>query len=62
METEPNPTDKNEICTNDTVKDSYIHHVTTEFQGGTGIAAGYPKQIDIEHKEVAYTTIPAPSF
>ena len=48
-----NPTDKNEICTNDTIKDNYIHHVTTEFQGAIGIAAGYPKQLDIEHNEVA---------
>jgi hypothetical protein len=54
-----NPSDKNEICTNDTIKDNYIHHVTTEFQGGTGIAAGYPKQIDIEHNEVAYTNYTA---
>ncbi len=50
-----NPTDKNEICTSDTIKDNYIYDVTTEFQGGTGIAAGYPKQVDIEHNEVAYT-------
>ncbi|HVV52374.1 MAG TPA: right-handed parallel beta-helix repeat-containing protein [Polyangia bacterium] len=50
-----NPTDKNEICTSDTIKDNYIHNVTTEFQGGTGIAAGYPRQVDIEHNEVAYT-------
>jgi hypothetical protein len=48
-----NPSDKNEICTSDTVKDNYIHNVTTEFQGGTGIAGGYPKQVDIEHNEVA---------
>jgi hypothetical protein len=54
-----NPTDKNEICTNDTIKDNYIHHVTTEFQGGTGIAAGYPRQVDIEHNEVAYTNYTA---
>ena len=49
------PTDKNEICTNDTIKDNYIYNVTTEFQGGTGIAAGYPKQLDTEHNEIAYT-------
>jgi hypothetical protein len=49
-----NPTDKNEICTSDTIKDNYIHNVTTEFQGATGIAAGYPKQLDIEHNEIAY--------
>jgi hypothetical protein len=54
-----NPTDKNEICTNDTIKDNYIHHVTTEFMGGTGIAAGYPKQIDIEHNELGYTNYTA---
>ena len=49
-----NPSDKNEICTSDTIKDNYIHNVTTEFQGGTGIAAGYPKQVDIEHNEIGY--------
>jgi hypothetical protein len=54
-----NPTDKNEICTNDTIKDNYIHHVTTEFQGGCGIAAGYPKQLDIEHNELGYTNYTA---
>jgi hypothetical protein len=54
-----NPTDKNEICTNDTIKDNYITHVTTEFQGGTAIAAGYPKQIDIEHNEIGYTNYTA---
>jgi hypothetical protein len=50
-----NPTDKNEICTSDTIKDNYIHNVTTEFQGATGIAAGYPKLLDIEHNEIGYT-------
>ena len=53
------PSDKNEICTSDTIKDNYIHNVTTEFQGGTGIAAGYPKLIDIEHNEVGYTNYTA---
>ncbi len=50
-----NPSDKNEICTSDTIKDNYIHNVTTEFQGACGIAAGYPRQVDIEHNEIAYT-------
>ena len=54
-----NPADKNEICTNDTIKNNYIHHVTTEFQGGTAIAAGYPKQITIEHNEIGYTNYTA---
>ena len=48
-----NPSDTNEICTNDTIKNNYIHHVTTEFQGASGIAGGYPRNVDIEHNEVA---------
>jgi hypothetical protein len=48
-----NPADKNEICTRDTVKNNYIHNVATEFQGASGIAGGYPRNIDIEHNEVA---------
>lgn len=50
-----NPTDKNEICTRDTVKDNYIDNVTTEIQGACGIVAGYPAYIDIEHNEIANT-------
>ena len=49
-----NPVDTNEICTNDTVKDNYVHDVTTEIEGGCGIIAGYPRGLDIEHNEVAY--------
>ncbi len=49
-----NPTDTNEICTNDILKDNYIHHVTTEIQGAIGIVAGYPRGLHIEHNEVAY--------
>jgi len=50
-----NPTDTNEICTNDTIKDNYVNHVTTEIQGACGIACGYPRNIDIEHNEVTGT-------
>ncbi len=50
-----NPTDKNEICTRDTIKDNYVNQVTTEFFGGIGIVAGYPAYIDIEHNEVSHT-------
>jgi hypothetical protein len=50
-----NPSDKNEICTRETVKDNYISNVTTEILGGVGIGAGYPANIDIEHNEVSYT-------
>ena len=47
------PSDKNEICTRDTIKDNYVTNVTTEIQGACGIAAGYPRSIDIEHNEIA---------
>jgi hypothetical protein len=50
-----NPTDKNEICTRDTIKDNYIENVTTEIQGACGIAAGYPAYLHIEHNEVTGT-------
>jgi hypothetical protein len=50
-----NPTDKNEICTSDTIKDNYINKVTTEIQGGCGIAAGYPAHLDLQHNEVSHT-------
>ena len=50
-----NPSDKNEICSHETIKDNFIDNVTTEFQGACGIAAGYPAYIDIEHNEVAHT-------
>lgn len=49
-----NPSDKNEICTRDTIKNNYIHHVTTESQGSVGIGAGYPRDIVIENNELAY--------
>jgi hypothetical protein len=48
-----NPSNPNEICANDTIKDNYITNVTTEIQGSCGIACGYPRSIDIEHNEVA---------
>jgi hypothetical protein len=50
-----NPSDMNEICTNETIKNNYIVDVTTEFQGACGIACGYPAFIDIEHNEVTQT-------
>ncbi len=49
-----NPTDKNEVCTRDTIKNNYIDNVTTEIQGATGIAAGYPAFLDLEHNEVGH--------
>jgi hypothetical protein len=49
-----NPSDKAEICTSDTIKNNYISNVTTEIQGGCGIAAGYPKFLEISHNEIAY--------
>ncbi len=49
-----NPTDKNDICTRDTIKDNYIDHVTTEIQGANGISAGYPANLDLEHNEISH--------
>jgi len=51
-----NPADKSEICTRDTIRSNYIDNVTTEFQGGSGIAAGYPAYLTIEHNEVTRTS------
>lgn len=48
-----NPADPNEICSDDTLKDNYIDDVATEMQGASGIACGYPRNLDIEHNEVA---------
>lgn len=49
-----NPSDKAEICTRDTIKNNYVHHVTTEIQGAVGIGGGYPRDLLIEHNELAY--------
>jgi hypothetical protein len=49
-----NPSDKNEISTNDTIRSNLVTNVTTEAQGGVGIVAGYPRYIVIEHNEVSY--------
>ncbi len=49
-----NPTDKNDVCTHETIKDNYVDHVTTEVQGAIGIAAGYPAYLDLEHNEVSH--------
>src|SRR5574344_884274 len=49
-----NPSDKDEICTRDTVRNNLVTHGTTEIQGAVGIVAGYPRYIVIEHNEVGY--------
>jgi len=51
-----NPTDKNDICTRDTIKDNYVDRATTEVQGAIGIAAGYPAYLDLEHNEVGHVS------
>jgi hypothetical protein len=50
-----NPTDKNEVCTRETVKNNFVDNVTTEFFGGVGIGAGYPAYLVVEHNEVSHT-------
>jgi hypothetical protein len=55
-----NPSDTNERCVHDTIRDNYIYNVTTELYGGCGIACGYPRMINIVHNEVcnvSYTGI-----
>lgn len=49
-----NPSDKDEICTRDTVKNNLVLNTTNEIQGGVPILAGYPRYIVIEHNEVGY--------
>jgi len=49
------PSDRNEVCTRETIENNYIDNVSTEFQGACGIAAGYPAHITIDHNEVAHT-------
>ena len=50
-----NPTDKNEISTDDTVQNNLVTRTTTEIQGAVGIGAGYPRRVVIQHNEVSYT-------
>lgn len=49
-----NPSDKDEICTRDTVKNNYVHNTTNEIQGGVPILGGYPRYVVIEHNEVSF--------
>ena len=49
------PSDKAEICTNDTIRNNLVTKVTTEMQGAIGIAAGYPRYLVLEHNEISYT-------
>jgi hypothetical protein len=47
-----NPTDKREVCTNDTITNNLITDATNEDWGSVGIGAGYVKGISITHNEV----------
>ena len=53
------PSDTNERCVHDTIRDNYICKVTTEMFGGCGIACGYPRMVDIVHNEVCSTSYTA---
>jgi hypothetical protein len=50
-----NPSDTNERCVHDTIRDNYIYKVTTELYGACGIACGYPRMVKIVHNEVCST-------
>lgn len=47
-----NPSDKRQICTNDTITNNLIIDATNEDWGCVGIGAGYVKGINITHNEV----------
>jgi len=54
------PADEREICTSLTISNNYITDVTNEDWGCVGIAAGFVRDINIEHNEiseVSYTGI-----
>lgn len=54
------PSDTNERCVRDTIRDNYIYNVTTEIYGGCGISCGYARMVNIVHNEVcnvSYTAI-----
>lgn len=55
-----NPTDERDVSTNTLVSNNLITDVTNEDWGSIGIAAGYVKNINIEHNdisEISYTGI-----
>ncbi|MFV0541741.1 MAG: L-rhamnose mutarotase [Aestuariibaculum sp.] len=55
-----NPSDKREVCSNETIIDNVITNVTNEDWGTVGISAGFVKNITIAHNEisdVSYTGI-----
>ena len=49
-----NPVDESEICTGDTITNNLVTNIGTDYEGSVGIAAGYPRDILIEHNEVSY--------
>ena len=54
-----NPSDINERCVSDTIRNNYIYNVTTEMYGCCGIACGYPRMVNIVHNEVCFTSYTA---
>ncbi len=53
------PSDSNERCIRDTIRDNYIDNVATEMFGSCGIACGYPRMVNIVHNEVCNTSYTA---
>lgn len=47
------PSDEREICSHQTISNNYITDVTNEDWGCVGIAAGFVKDINIEHNEIS---------
>jgi regulation of enolase protein 1 (concanavalin A-like superfamily) len=49
----PNQSNTALIDSGDTISDNYISGAAVEYQGGVGIWAGYVKDVDITHNEIA---------
>jgi len=47
-----NPTDRREICVNDTISNNLITQIGLDYPGSCGIACGFPQAVIIEHNEI----------
>lgn len=48
------PCEEREICTGDLVAGNRIFHIGTDYEGAVAIAAGYPRDLTVEHNTIAY--------
>ncbi|MCD8048507.1 MAG: right-handed parallel beta-helix repeat-containing protein [Clostridia bacterium] len=48
-----NPEDEREICDGQIIRNNYLTNIGADYEGSVGIAAGYPKNITIEHNTLS---------